>query len=98
MLSPPSAFPVKSDDPLWISTMRVPCSSSIMRLTLLARKSICGSPIPGTKLTSLSPIFPQKRGSEILLLSVPQPISSKSAFQGVPKGGFEMQKWNFLPG
>ena len=102
LLSPPPALPVNRELPLCTSTIRVPRGVSFLRLTLFAKKSIWQSPMSGIKLIGSEAVVKEtselwtNRGSITSFLS-PKPQFFKSSFQGVPKGGLEIQKSNFSP-
>ena len=101
LLAPLPASPVKSDEPLWTSTIRVPSSVvSFILERLFARNIIWQSPISGMNDIS-SPLLPAsvKRLSINFFFSVSaNPRFFRSSFHGVPKGGLEMQKSYVSPG
>ena len=101
LLAPLPASPVKRDEPLCTSTIRVPSSVVVfMRDRLLARNIIWQSPMSGMNEIS-APLLSVKvkRLSVNFFFSVSaNPRFLRSSFQGVPNGGLEIQKSYVSPG
>src|SRR5262245_47417483 len=82
LLSPWPASPVKSEEPLWTSAMRLPSADLAFILdAMLARKSIWPSLERVTSDSSSPSCITLKRGSRIPSLP---PIASRSFFQLFP--------------
>ena len=101
LLAPLPASPVKRDELLCTSMIRVPSSVVVfMRDRLLARNIIWQSPMSGMNEIS-APLLSVKvkRLSVNFFFSVSaNPRFLRSSFQGVPNGGLEIQKSYVSPG